>query len=80
MNEIDNLKKFDVFKIIPLSSVPSRTEIFSVVIGYLTKRMKASTPKHGEVDKRRCRMCLGGHKAIEGIHYNRIDAYAPVPT
>jgi len=22
MNEIDNLKKFDVFKIIPLSSVP----------------------------------------------------------
>ena len=25
-------------------------------------------------------MCLGGHKAIEGVHYNRIDAYAPVPT
>jgi len=25
-------------------------------------------------------MCLGGHKAIEGVHYNQIDAYAPVPT
>jgi len=25
-------------------------------------------------------MCFGGHKAIEGVHYNRIDAYAPVPT
>jgi len=21
-----------------------------------------------------------GHKAIEGVHYNRIDVYAPVPT
>jgi len=48
--------------------------------GYLTKRMKASTPEHEEVDKRKCRMCLGGHKAIEGVHYNRIDAYVPVPT
>jgi len=80
MNEIDNLKKFDVFKIIPLSNVPSGTKIFSIVTGYLTKRTKASTPEHEEVDKRKCRMCLGGHKAIEGVHYNRIDAYAPVPT
>ena len=28
MNEIENLKKFDVFKIIPLSSVPSGAKIF----------------------------------------------------
>jgi len=69
-----------VFKIIPLVSVPSGTKIFSIVTGYLTKRTKASTPEHEEVDKRKCRMCLGGHKAIEGVHYNRIDAYAPVPT
>jgi len=80
MNEIENLKKFDVFKIIPLSSVPSGAKIFSIVTGYLTKRTKASTPKHEENDKRKCRMCLGGHKAIEGVHYNRIGAYAPVPT
>ena len=78
MNEVDNLKKFDVFKIIPLSSVPSGTKIFSIVTRYLTKRTKASTSEHEEVDKRKCRMCLGGHKAIEGVHYNRIDAYAPV--
>jgi len=25
-------------------------------------------------------MCLGGHKVIEGVHYNRIVACAPVPT
>jgi len=25
-------------------------------------------------------MCLGGHKAIENVYYNRIDAYGPVPT
>jgi len=25
-------------------------------------------------------MCLGGHKAIKGAHYNRTDAYAPMPT
>ena len=69
MNKIDNLKKFDVFKIIPLSSVPS-VKIFSIVTGYLTKRTKASTSKHEEVDKRKCRMCLGGHKPIEGVQYN----------
>ena len=80
MNEIDNLKKFDVFKIIPMSSVPSGTKISSIVTGHLTKRTKANTPEHEEVDKRYCRMCLGRHKAIEGAHYNRIDAYAPVPT
>ena len=70
MNEIDNLKKFDVFKIRPLSSVPSGTKIFSIVTGYLTKITKASTPDHEEVDKQKCRMCLGGHKAIESVHYN----------
>jgi len=80
MNEIENLKNFDVFKIIPLSSVSSGAKIFSIVTGYLTKRTKASTPKHEEGDKRKCRICLGGHKTIEGVHYNRIDAYAPVPT
>jgi len=80
MNEIENLKIFDVFKITPLSSVPSGTKIFSIVTGYLTKRTKASTPEHEEVDKRKCRMCLGGHKAIEGVHYNQLDAYAPVCT
>jgi len=77
---IDNLKKFDVFKITPLSSVTSGTKIFSIVTGYLTKRTKARNPEHEEVDKQKCRICLGGHKAIEGVHYNRIDAYAPVPT
>ena len=80
MNEIENLKKFDVFKTKPLSSVPTGTKIFSIVTGCLTKRTKAGTPEHEEVDKRKCRMCLRGHKVIEGDHYNRIDAYAPVPT
>ena len=70
MNEIDNFKRFDVFTIILLSSVPSGTKIFSIVTGYLTKRTKASTPEHEKVDKRKCTMCLGGHKVIEGVHYN----------
>ena len=69
-----------MFKIIPLLSIPSGTKIFSIVTGYLTKRTKAGTSKHEEVDKRKCRMCLGGHKAIEGVHHNRIDAYDPVRT
>jgi len=64
MNEIDNLKKCDVFRIIPLSSVSSRTKIFSIVTGYLTQRTEASTPEHEEVDKRKCRMSHGGRKAI----------------
>jgi len=67
MNEIENLKKFDVFKIIPLSSGSSGTKIFSIVTGYLTKRTKASTPEHEEVYKQKCRMCLVGHKTIEGV-------------
>ena len=46
----------------------------------IMNEIEASTPEHEEVDKRKCRMCLCGHKAIEGVHYNRIDAYAPVPT
>jgi len=33
MNEIENLKTFDVVKIIPLSSVPSGVKIFSIVTG-----------------------------------------------
>jgi len=50
MNEIDNLTKFDVFKIIPLSSVQSGTKIFSIVTGYLTKGRKRALPnmKHGQ--------------------------------
>jgi len=53
MNEIDNLKKFDVSKFTPLSSVLSETKIFSIVTGYLTKRSKTRTPEHEEVDKRK---------------------------
>jgi len=53
MNELENLKKLDVFKIIPLSSMPSKAKIFLIVTGYLTKRTKASTPEHEEVDKRK---------------------------
>jgi len=77
MNEIENLKKFDMFKIIPLSSISSGAKIFSIATGYVTKRAKASTPEHEKVDKRKCRMCLGGHKAIEGAYYNRIDTPPP---
>jgi len=55
------------------------------VTGYITKRTKASTPEHEDVDKRKCRMCIGGHREIgnenaefvlagrgklEGVHYN----------
>jgi len=32
------------------------------------------------MDKRKCRMCLGRHRAIEGVHFNWSDAYASVPT
>jgi len=50
-----------------VSSVPSGTKIFSIVTGYLTKRTKTSTTAEHEEGK--CRTCLGGHKAIEGVHY-----------
>jgi len=79
MNEIENLKKFDVCKIIPLSSVPSGAKILLIVTGHFIKRTKAGTLEHEEVDKRKCGMCLGSRKAIKGVHYNRIDVYAPVP-
>jgi len=72
MNKIDNLNKFDVFKIIPMSNVPSGTKIFPIVTGYLIKRTKTSTPKHEDVDKRKCRKCPGGHRASEGVHYTTI--------
>ena len=77
MNEVENLKKFDVFRIISLSSVPSGAKIFSIVTGYLTTRTKVNTPEHEEVDKRKGRMCLDGHKVIEGVHTTELMHMPP---
>ncbi len=31
-------------------------------------------------DKRKCRICFGGHHMTAGVHFERTEAYAPVPS
>jgi len=80
MSKIDNLLKFKVFNIISLSDVPFGSKIFPIISTFLTKRTKESTPEQEEIEKCKTRMCLGGHLAIECVHHQKMDAYAPVPT
>jgi len=80
MSKIDNLLKFKVFNTISLSDVPFSSKIFPIICTFLTKRTKESSLEQEETERRKARMCLGGHLAIEGVHYQKMDAYAPVPT
>ena len=80
LNEIGNLRKYNVFDIIKLEDVPSGAQIFQIIINFLTKRTKDSTPDCECIDKRKCRICFGGHHMTAGVHYAKPDSYAPVPS
>lgn len=80
LNEIGNLRKFKVFDVIAWENVPASERVWQIVVNFLTKRTKDSTPEHECVDKRKCRICFGGHHMTAGVHFERTEAYAPVPS
>jgi hypothetical protein len=80
LNEIGNLLNFKVFDVIAWQDVPSTERVWQIVVNFLTKRTKDSTPELERIDKRKCRVCFGGHHMTAGVHFERTEAYAPVPS
>ena len=80
LSEWGNFKRFDVVESVSQKDVPDTHDILPTIINFLTKRKKDSTPALPVIDKRKTRICLGGHKCIPGVHFERQEAYAPVPT
>ena len=80
LNEIGNLLNFKVFDVIAWEDVPSTERVWQIVVNFLTKRTKDSTPELERIDKRKCRICFGGHHMTAGVHFERTEAYAPVPS
>lgn len=80
LNEIGNLMKFKVFDVIAWEDVPTSERVWQIVVNFLTKRTKDSTPEQECIDKRKCRICFGGHHMTAGVHFERTEAYAPVPS
>ena len=80
LNEIGNLMKFKVFEVIGWQDVPTGERVWQIVVNFLTKRTKDSTPERECIDKRKCRVCFGGHHMTAGVHFERTEAYAPVPS
>jgi len=80
LNEIGNLMKFKVFDVIAWENVPTSERVWQIVVTFLTKRTKDSTPEQECIDKRKCRICFGGHHMTAGVHFERTEAYAPVPS
>ena len=78
LGEWGNFVRYGVVEPVPRDSVEGT--IFSTVINFLTKRTKDSTPDAPLVDKRKTRICFGGHRCVPGVHFNKQEAYAPVPT
>jgi hypothetical protein len=78
LNEIGNLMKFKVFDVISWQDVPTGEREWQIVVNFLTKRTKDSTPERECIDKRKCRVCLGGIILLQG--FKRTEAYAPVPS
>ena len=78
MNEIENLKKFDLFKIIPLFLQERR---FSRLLqDILPKERRQALPNTKKLTNGSAGCALAVTRRLEGVHYNRVDAYAPVPT
>ena len=83
MTEIENFRRNNVYSIV--KAIDARRlkaeghNIFSTLIGFVTKRAKSSTPEKEVIDKRKCRVVFGGHRCIPGRDFNKSDAYAPVP-
>ena len=80
LNEIGNFMKFKVFDVIAWENVPTGERVWQIVVTFLTKRTKDSTPEQECIDKRKCRICFGGHHMTAGVHFERTEAYAPVPS
>lgn len=78
LTEVGNFVKYGVYTIVDASQAEG-FEIFPTLINFLTKRTKDSTPEEERIDKRKTRICFGGHKCILGRDYTKLDAYAPVP-
>ena len=78
-SEVENFIRYGVFTIVDAKAAGAN-QIFPSVITFVTKRTKDSTPENEIVDKRKTRICFGGHRCILGRDYTKIDAYAPVPT
>ncbi len=81
--ERSNLKRnlnFKVFDVVAWEDVPSTERVWQIVVNFLTKRTKESTPERECIDKRKCRVCFGGHHMTAGVHFERAEAYAPVPS
>jgi len=78
-SEVDNFIGYGVFTIVD-AKADGDNKIFTSVITFVTKRTKDSIPENEIVDKRKTRICFGGHRCILGRDYTKIDAYAPVPT
>ena len=78
LTEVGNFVKYGVYTIVDASQAEG-FEIFPTLINFLTKRTKDSTPEAECIDKRKTRICFGGHKCVLGRDYTKLDAYAPVP-
>ena len=80
LSEHANLLRYQVVSTVPRSQVPHGHKIFPTIINFLTKRLRESTPEAEVVDKRKTRICFGGHRMYPGADFSKIEAYAPVPT
>jgi hypothetical protein len=80
LNEIGNLLNFEVFDVIAWEDVSSTESVWQIVVNFLTKSTKDITPERECIDKRKCRVCLGGHHMTSGVHFERTEAYDPVPS
>ena len=65
LTEVGNFVKYGVYTIVDASQAEG-FEIFPTLINFLTKRTKDSTPEAECIDKRKTRICFGGHKCVLG--------------
>ena len=79
LTEVNNLIKYGVYVVVDASEARDK-KIFPSLINFLTKRTKDSTPESEKIDKRKTRICFGGHRCVLGEDYTKVDSYAPVPT
>ena len=79
LSEVENFRKYGVFDVVDAEQAAGK-KVFPSIINFVTKRTKDSTPEREVIDKRKTRICFGGHRCILGQDYTKIDAYAPVPT
>lgn len=70
--EIKNLIERNVIEKIQLKDVPSGTKIMPSLMNFVLK-----TDAQNNVTRARARWVLGGHKQVQGIHYNESAAFCP---